>query len=162
MTSTEHFPVLAPAREVEKTAPLGLFISVFIIASAVYSLLSRGSMGGCLGGVTGDGGYIDNAGNLTTTEPSCIMLQMHPQTGVYLLLAAIAFVSMEIIRRRQARSLPTKTATVVGAAVMIAVGVGFTVYHLMWVQSLLIGDWQTTHDLVVPFLSNVTIERPSW
>lgn len=162
MTTTERFPVLVPPRNSEETAPLGLFVSVFIIAGAVYSLLSNGSMGGCLGGVTGDGRYIDSAGNLTNAEPTCIMIQMQPQSFVYLILAAIAVISMAIIRRRQARALPTKTATVVGVAVMIAVGVAFTVYHLMWIQGFLVGDWQTTHDLVVPFLSNVTIDRTPW
>jgi glucan phosphoethanolaminetransferase (alkaline phosphatase superfamily) len=162
MTTTEHFPVLAQPRERGETAPLGLFISVFIIASVVYSALSTGSFGGCLGGITGDGGFIDNAGNPTNTEPSCIMMQLHPQAFVYLILAAVALISMTIIRRRQARGLTTKTLTAAGALVIVVVAAAFTVYHLMWVQALLVGDWRNTHDLVVPFLSNVTIDRTSW
>lgn len=157
--STELGSVMAPPRKRNETAPLGLFIAVSVVTCVVYSIFSTGSMGGCLGGVTGDGGYIDGSGNPTTMPPTCINLTLQPQSYVYAIIAVLAILALVVIRRRQSQSLPVMTITTAALVAIIAIGAIFSAYHFLFVQDALLGDWRNSHDLVVPFLSNLTVER---
>src|SRR5690554_2253930 len=161
-TTTEPGPVLAPPRARRDTSPLGLFVTLVLMTSVVYTFVSAGSMGGCLGGISADGGFIDNAGNPTSAAPTCVMIQLSPQPYVYLLLIVLAALTMAVIRQRQQQSLPTKAIMTAGVVAVITVGLLFSVYHFLFVQEALLGDWRSGHDVVLPFLSNATIDRTPW
>lgn len=66
----------------------------------VYSVLSVASKGGCSGGVTGDGGFIDADGRPTEVAPYCVDVTMRPSTIVYLAIAIIVLVAITRVLRR--------------------------------------------------------------
>ena len=75
-------------------------IYVAVVAGVVYSLLSTGSRGGCAGGVTGDGGFLDSYGNPSDIAPTCVSLALGPSPLILIVLVATVLVSLGRVLRR--------------------------------------------------------------
>ncbi|GAA1962964.1 hypothetical protein [Agromyces allii] len=99
---------------------------LLVVAGATglfYGVLGTASKGGCPGGVTGDGGYLDANGDPTSVVPMCVTLTLRPAPIVLLVIVAIVLIAISRVLR-SARSETAAMRTLDLAAVAI---VGLTV-----------------------------------
>jgi hypothetical protein len=75
---------------------------------------------------------------------------------------SLAFIALALVRRRQSVGRPARTLTMAAVATIIAVGALFSGYHFLFVQDLPLADWPSNPDVILPFLSNVTMDRTAW
>ena len=67
-------------------------------AGVLYSSLV-GSKGGCPGGFSSDGGYVDGSGNPTEVAPQCVSLTLQPSPAVYLAIVLTVVVALTLAAR---------------------------------------------------------------
>jgi hypothetical protein len=75
-------------------------ISVAVGAGAVYSIFTSGSRGGCAGGISGDGGFIDANGDPTSIAPTCVTMALRPSPIILIALVGIIVWALGRVLRR--------------------------------------------------------------
>ncbi|MFF2274532.1 hypothetical protein [Agromyces sp. NPDC058126] len=68
-------------------------------AALVYSIIGTASKGTCVGGYSGDGGYIDGSGNATDLAPTCVQLTLRPSAIVFVAIAVTVIVAITLVLR---------------------------------------------------------------
>ncbi|HEY9498723.1 MAG TPA: hypothetical protein VIQ78_06850 [Terrimesophilobacter sp.] len=131
-----------------------------LVTAVLYSILATASWGYCPGGVTGDGGYLDGAGEPTTVAPQCVSVVMHPNNGIYLVIAVVIAAGIWRARRHVERAVRILgiTATVVVAVGVLAVVAGWFLFYQF--QPL---TWQPGDVVSFPPILNVDVTiSPMW
>lgn len=75
-------------------------VSAAIAAGVLYSVFTSAGKSGCLGGVTGSGGFLDANGTPTDVVPDCVNLALRPSPLLLLLLAVIVLMALGRVLRR--------------------------------------------------------------
>jgi hypothetical protein len=75
-------------------------ISVTVVAGVLYCVFLGASKGGCAGGITGDGGFLDANGDLTDLAPSCVSMSLRPSPLMLLVLAGMVLFALRRVLRR--------------------------------------------------------------
>jgi len=75
-------------------------IVVTISAAILYSALLAGSKGGCAGGITASGMFVDQNGDATDVAPTCVNLALRPNPMMFLLFGAILLWAVHRVLRK--------------------------------------------------------------
>ncbi|MGR0319685.1 hypothetical protein [Agromyces sp. ZXT2-3] len=93
-------------------------------AGFAYSLIGSAGKSYCPGGFTGDGGYLDAAGQATDAAPLCVTVTLQPSGFAYAVIAIVVFVSVTRVLRYaidQADAIRRLDRAVVGIVVFVIV-----------------------------------------
>ncbi|MDR5699603.1 hypothetical protein [Agromyces aerolatus] len=104
-------------------------ITAALVTAFLYNLVMTSSRGGCPGGVSGDGGYLDANGQPTDTVPMCTNLTLGPSWWVFVAIALVVVLAItRVLKRasdqRDAARILDRAAllifTIAGASVLIS------------------------------------------
>lgn len=125
----------------------------------LYSVVSTASKGGCIGGVTGDGGYIDANGNPTDVVPMCVNLTLHPSSIVFIAIAVIVIVAIILVLRR-ADSESAALRMIDRAVIVIVAGtIGWAALTMVSFFAIPIDSWNGVEPFTIPFtFGNIDID----
>lgn len=125
----------------------------------VYSILSTASKGGCPGGVTGDGGFIDANGAPTDAQQLCVTLTLRPSPIVYTAIGVIVLIALTLVLRR-AESVTAALRLLDRAAILIiAVTLVWTVLTMVSFFAIPIDAWNGVDPFTIPFtFGNVDVD----
>lgn len=151
-TSRSEAPLKASSLPgVEIVARVRRLLAVGLAAAVGYSLFMTSGKGYCPGGVTGDGGFTDAAGNATETAPMCAYLTLQPSALIFIAIAAIAFAAITMVLRRAA-DVPSALRYLDRASAAIAIlAVASVVISQIWFAMIPITDWDGTGTFFYPF-----------
>ena len=125
----------------------------------VYSALATASKGGCPGGVTGDGGYLDANGDPTAVAPMCVNLTLRPSSLIIIMIGAAVLVAISLVLRRahsEAAAIRILDRT---AIVIVVVTVGWTVLTMVSFLSIPLDGWDGTGPFFIPFsFGNIDVD----
>jgi ABC-type Fe3+ transport system permease subunit len=96
-TPTAEMSTLPGAPTLLRTRRL---IIAALVTAFLYNLVMTASQGGCPGGVTGDGGYIDANGQPTDTVPMCTNLTLGPSWWVFAAIALVVVLAITRVLKR--------------------------------------------------------------
>lgn len=101
---------------------------VTTLIAVAYLMLVGGSKGQCFGGLGGDGGFVDLAGNPTDRVPQCVSLTLGPNPiMVLLMLAAVVWAIGRVLRSHQteerALALLDRVQLVIGIVTVASIGI---------------------------------------
>ncbi|WP_400994848.1 hypothetical protein [Agromyces sp. GXQ0307] len=91
-------------------------------AGLAYSVIGGAGKSSCPGGFTGDGGYLDAAGQATEVAPQCVTLTLEPSGFAYAVIAIVVFVTIGRVLRYavdQADAIRRLDRAVVGIVVFV-------------------------------------------
>ena len=150
--------VAGPQPEAEREVPQGLAAAPLLgrartlvlwamIAAVLYSTLVS-SKGGCPGGFSTDGGFVDGSGNPTTVQPQCVQLVLQPSPMVYLVIALTVIIALA----RAARAVEVAAAMrTMKRAAFAAVGIAVVSMVIAVVWFLGIPMPATDGTVIFPF-----------
>ncbi|SFR71020.1 hypothetical protein SAMN05428970_1097 [Agromyces sp. CF514] len=95
---------------------------LLVVAGAtglIYGVLGTASKGGCPGGVTGDGGFLDANGDPTGVVPMCATLTLRPAPIVFLVIVAIVLIAISrVLRRAGSETAALRTLDLAAVAIV--------------------------------------------
>lgn len=148
-------PVLAaeaaPFAGARVVARIRLLIIVAVFAALGYAVLMAASKGFCAGGVTGDGTYIDSAGNAIASAPPCVQLTLRPSFLVFAGIAAIVVVALTIVLRRARTETDAVRYLNRAAAAVAILAVASVVISQVWFMATPITEWDGSGAIFFPF-----------
>ncbi|MDE0546138.1 hypothetical protein [Microbacterium sp. C7(2022)] len=124
---------------------------VAVTAVAGYAMFMTASKGYCPGGITGDGRFLDAAGNPTDLAPSCISMTLQPSGLVYLALAAIVIGALTRVLNRAGDESSAVRILDRAAAIVAIVAVASVIISQVWFSLIPITSWDGTGTFVYPF-----------
>ncbi|MRG60237.1 hypothetical protein GE115_10210 [Agromyces sp. CFH 90414] len=117
----------------------------------VYQGISTASKGGCPGGVTGDGGFIDANGDPTEAASMCVNLTLRPSSIVYVAIAFIVILAItRVLRASDSQSAALKTLDR-AIIVIVAVTVAWTALTMLSFFAIPIDSWNGVEPFELPF-----------
>lgn len=119
--------------------------------AVVYSIIGTASKGGCPGGFTGDGGYLDANGDPTDVASMCVNLTLRPSPIVFVAIAAIVIVAMTLVLRRadsESAALRTLDRAVI---VIVAVTIGWAALTMVSFSAIPYDSWDGIEPFTIPF-----------
>lgn len=138
---TAKTPRLLPGAEV--IARIRRVLVVALVATFAYSTFSSASRVYCPGGVDGDGGFIDSAGNPTDQAPMCINMALRPSPLVFLGIALIVLFALG--RVLKAADEVTAIRTLDRAATgLVILALGALVISQVWFTLIPVTDFQSS------------------
>ncbi|KRC59203.1 hypothetical protein ASE14_15650 [Agromyces sp. Root81] len=117
----------------------------------VYSMLSVASKGGCPGGATGDGGFLDADGQATDVAPNCITVTLQPSTIVYLAIAVIVLVAISRVLRTAASEAAALRTLDRAAIMLVAVTATWLVITQVSFWLIPLDQWDGGEFFPIPF-----------
>ncbi|GAA1504273.1 hypothetical protein BJ978_000359 [Agromyces terreus] len=130
------------------------------VTALVYGTLVTASKGGCPGGATGDGGYLDANGDPTEVVPQCVQLTLKPSGLVFVFIAVAVLVAISRVLRAgdQASAIRVLDRT---AIVIVAVVAAWSVVTLVSFLSIPLDQWDGTEPFFLDgfVFGNVDIVR---
>jgi hypothetical protein len=128
-------------------------------AAFAYSVLSVASKGGCPGGISADGGFLDAEGRPTETAQNCINVTLQPSAIVYVAIAVIVLVAITRVLRR-ADSAATAFRMLDRAAILlIAVTAIWLVITQVSFWMIPLDQWDGGEFFPIPFtFGNVEVD----
>ncbi|WP_308798958.1 hypothetical protein [Agromyces silvae] len=123
-----------------------------LVTAFLYNLVMTASRGGCPGGVTGDGGYLDANGQPTDTVPMCANLTLGPSWWVF---AAIALIVVLAITRVLKRASDQRTAARIldrAAILIFAIAGASVLIGYVWFFAIPLESVTEGGTVVLPFL----------
>ncbi|WP_448003236.1 hypothetical protein [Agromyces bauzanensis] len=128
-------------------------------ATFAYAVLGGASRSYCPGGFTGDGGFLDAAGQPTDAAPQCVTLSLQPSGIVF---AAVAIIVLAAISR-VLRSAATETAAIRmldrAAIIIVVVVAAWTLITQVSFATIPLEGWDGTEPFYFPFtFGNVRVE----
>ncbi|MDX2375982.1 hypothetical protein M4I32_04125 [Microbacterium sp. LRZ72] len=89
-----------------------------------YSVFMGAGKGGCAGGTTATGGFLDENGDATETVPTCVQLTLGPNPLMLVALAAVVIWALSrVLSRADNEDAAIRTLDRAALAVMIATAV---------------------------------------
>ena len=133
----------------EVIVPVRRLIITALVAAIGYSMFSTASRARCPGGVSSDGGFIDEFGKSTEVAPSCISMTLHPSPLVYLVLALIVVWAVTRIARGRDEATVLRVLSWTGPTVILVTILAIVLSRAAF-SSIPIEYWDGTSDLPVP------------
>ncbi|WP_165069838.1 hypothetical protein [Marisediminicola senii] len=124
-----------------------------VVAGLVYSVLGTAGRGGCAGGFSAQGGFVDANGIPTDSAPACVMMNLSPSILVYVSLVAVVSVALHRVStrglsERDAARLVRRARFAVIALVVVAIVVAHAAF---WLTPLPNAESFAVHPLLPPF-----------
>ncbi|MFF2371287.1 hypothetical protein [Agromyces sp. NPDC058110] len=145
-------------------APIIRRIRRLLVAAAatglIYGLLGTASKGGCPGGVTGDGGFLDANGDPTEAVPMCVSLTLRPAPIVYVAIVAIVLLAItSVLRRADSEAVALRTLDR-AAVLIVAVAAAWAAISLVSFLSIDVTAWNGVGPFPYPdfVLGNIDID----
>ncbi|MBA8815492.1 hypothetical protein FHX48_000544 [Microbacterium halimionae] len=127
-----------------------LFI-IGLVSAFIYSVFMTGSQGACLGGMTGDGGFLNAAGEPTDVAPSCVQLVLRPSPLVFLSLIAVFLWAMSSLQRKAVTEAAALRTLRRAENIIMIVAVGALVIGQLWFWQIPVSEWDGTGTFFFPF-----------
>lgn len=145
-TDTQQAPTTA------RRMPTRRLVTTGIVMLLGYSWIARGSIGGGVGGVAGDGTWIDGQGQPTTEAPLTYAIELGPSPLVALVVIALLGVACATseVRGRLAWLAP---ACEVAAIFVPVLAIAATI---VWVRGFGM-EWDAGTPIATPWWSTATI-----
>ncbi|MFB6610334.1 hypothetical protein ACFCVO_08445 [Agromyces sp. NPDC056379] len=116
-----------------------------------YSVLGNASKGGCPGGVTGGGGFIDAGGQPTDVAPNCINVTLQPSGIVFLAIAVIVLVAITRVLKSSATEAAALRTLDRAALVIVAVTATWLVITHVSFWMIPLDQWDGGGYFPIPF-----------
>ncbi|GAA2041968.1 hypothetical protein GCM10009819_30220 [Agromyces tropicus] len=98
-------------------------------AGLAYSVIGGAGKGSCVGGIGGDGGFVDAVGRPTEVAPLCVSVTLEPGGIVYVAIALIVITTLTRVLRHapdQADAIRRLDRAVVGIIVLVVAWTAIT------------------------------------
>ena len=117
----------------------------------VYSVLSVASKGGCSGGVTGDGGFVDADGQPTEVAQYCVDVTMRPSSIVFVAIAVIVLVAItRVLRTADSEAAALRMLDRAAILLVVVTAIWLVVAHIsFWMIPL--DQWNGGEYFPLPF-----------
>ena len=116
-----------------------------------YSVLGNASKGGCPGGATGDGGFIDAGGQSTAVAPNCINVTLQPSGIVFLAIAVIVLVAITRVLKSSATEAAALRTLDRAAILIVAVTATWLVITHVSFWMIPLDQWDGGGYFPIPF-----------
>lgn len=128
-------------------------------AAFAYSVLSFASKGGCPGGVTGDGGFVDADGRATEIAPNCVNVTLQPSAIVFYAIALIVLVAItRVLRKADSEAAALRTLDRAAILLVAITAVWLVITHVSFVM-IPLEQWDGGEFFPIPFtFGDVEIE----
>ncbi|ANJ26086.1 hypothetical protein [Agromyces aureus] len=113
----------------------------------LYGVLGTAGKGGCPGGVSGDGGFVDANGAATDVVPMCVNLTLRPSPIVYAVIVVIVLIAISRVLRSADSEVAAFRTLDRAAIVIVAVTLAWAALALVSFLSIDVSAW----DGVRPF-----------
>lgn len=124
---------------------------VALVAGVLFPAFTRGSRGGCPGGVSSDGGFVDATGQAVDEAPRCVNLELGPNPLVFVGIALIVLLAIGRVMRAAdeaaAVRILDRAAILVVVLVLVAAVVSQVWFRLVSLETFDSDSWS----LVSPF-----------
>ena len=120
-------------------------------AGILYSFFTTASKGTCTGGFTGDGGFVDGAGNLTDTAPACVNLTLQPSGLVYAALGFVVLLTLSTVLRKADTELAAMRLLDRAVIVVAGIAVVSVLVSQVWFWFIPLPDGNEIGTLLYPW-----------
>ncbi|GAA1823716.1 hypothetical protein [Agromyces salentinus] len=129
------------------------------VTALVYGTVVTASKGGCPGGVTSDGGYLDGNGEPTSVVPQCVTMTLKPTGLVFVFIGLMVIWSITRVLRTSEQAAAIRILDR-AAVVIVAVTVAWAVISMVSFLSVPLQQWDGTEPFTPGFIfGNVEIVR---
>ncbi|MDQ1576222.1 MAG: hypothetical protein QOH55_1372 [Microbacteriaceae bacterium] len=120
-------------------------------AALVYGLLGVASKGGCPGGFTGGGGYLNADGQPTDVAPQCVNLTLQPSPTIFAVIAIVTLVAISrVLKSADSEAAAIRTLNKAVIVIVAIVGAWIVISQVsFWM--IPITDWDGTGSFFIPF-----------
>ena len=128
-------------------------------AAFAYSVLSVASKGGCPGGITSDGGFVDAEGRATEIAPMCVNVTLQPSAIVFSAIALIVLVAITRVLRKAESEAAALRMLDRAAVLLVAVTAVWLVITQVSFWMIPLEQWDGGQFFPIPFtFGNVEVD----